>query len=50
VGEFGGVIGCFPPICGKRFKVTVKTMFGHKEFGGQFEKYSLMKCNSNVWL
>ncbi len=25
----------------------VKTMFGHKEFGGHFKKYSLTKDNGN---
>jgi hypothetical protein len=38
------VLGCFSPICGKKSKVKVKTMFGHREFGDHFKKYFLTKC------
>jgi hypothetical protein len=31
----------------KKIKGGVKTMFGHKEFGGHFKKYSLIKHNEN---
>jgi hypothetical protein len=31
----------------KMIQGGVKTMFGHKEFGGHFKKYSLIDHNGN---
>jgi hypothetical protein len=56
MGEFGGLkFQCFgykvfPTHLWKISKVKVKIMFGHREFGGHFKKYSLTKLDRNVLL